>query len=118
MTNEEFYDKEIAPELLRLAALCQQKGMGFVASVEYDPINGGRGTTYFIPPDEKDKLSCAQRIVHWASQCNGNIDSLFLACDKHGQKHGHSSVYLQLLGNRNVQYSENESAAITIFKPL
>ena len=120
ITNEEFYDREIAPELLRLCKMCQDRGMGFAASVEYDPRNWGIGVTEFQPPDEFDKMSPAQRLAHWAIRSKGNIDKLFLACDRHGQKHGHTSVYLKLAGNNNEKDDPNappQMAAITVMGP-
>lgn len=112
--NEKFYDENVAPVLLKLAQQCQKRGMSFLASVEYDPENGGRGRTDFQMPDQKDKLSAAQRMVHWAARCDGNIDSFFIACDRHGKEHGHSSIYLQMAGNKNVKFSGNEIAAIAV----
>lgn len=117
MTNEEIYDSEIAPELMKLCARCKELGIAFVASVEYDAPNSGRGRTEFQPPDEADKCSAAQRIVHWASRCNGNIDALFNACNCHGREHGHSSVWLLQAGNNNIKYTGNEVAAITVIGP-
>lgn len=117
MTNEEFYDKEIAPKLKELCDLCMKREMAFVASVEFDAPNGGRGRTEFQPKDEGDRLSAAQRIVHWAARCNGNIDSFFIACDRHGREHGHSSIYLHKAGNTNVKPTGNETAAFTVVSP-
>lgn len=117
MTNEEIYDAEIAPELLKLCKRCQELGMSFVACVEYDPPNMGIGRTEFQSPDEVGKLSAAQRLTHWAARSQGNIDKLFIACDRHGRKNGHSSVYLQLAGNHNVKYDGREMAAIAIIGP-
>lgn len=117
MTNEEIYDAEIAPELLKLGKRCQELGMSFLACVEYDPINMGIGRTEFQMPDEVGKLSAAQRLTHWAARSQGNIDKLFIACERHGREHGHSSVYLQLIGNKNVKYDGRETAAITIVAP-
>lgn len=114
MTKEEIYDSEIAPVLLKLVNRCQEVGMSFVACVEYDPANQGYGRTEFQMPDEGGKLSAAQRLVHWAARSEGNIDKLMMACDKHGREHGHSSMYLQLAGNKNVKYTGNEVAAIAI----
>ncbi len=113
-TNEQIYDEEIAPELLRLAKICEERGMSFIACVEYDAKNGGIGRTDFQMPDKSGQLSGAQRLVHWAARCKGNIDSLFIACDRHGQEHGHSSIYLQMAGNKNVKFTGNEVAAITV----
>lgn len=118
MSNEEFYDKKIAPELARLSKLCEARNMAFVASVEYDPENQGRGRTEFQPADTGDQLSAAQRIVHWAARCNGNIDSLIIACIRHGEKHGHGSAYLTMLGCKSeVPYNGPATAAFTIVSP-
>lgn len=35
MTNEEWYDAEIAPKLLELCNACGDRGMSFLAEVEY-----------------------------------------------------------------------------------
>lgn len=115
--NEKFYDEQIAPVLLELARKCKERGMAFLASVEYDPLTMGRGRTDYMPVDEADKLSAAQRIVHWAARCDGNIDKFFVACDLHGKEHGHSSIYLQLAGNKNIKYTGNEVAAIAVITP-
>ena len=40
--GEKFYDKEIAPELLRLGKLCQGKGLSLLAAVEWEPDEIGR----------------------------------------------------------------------------
>lgn len=116
MNNEEFYDQEIAPKLLALCKACQDRSMAFVACVEYDPPNHGIARTEFQPPDEKDRLSSSQRLVHWAARSNGNVDKLIGAIDRHGKEHGHSSVYLQMLHNNNVKYDGPQPAfAISVF---
>lgn len=117
MSNEEFYDKEIAPALKQLCDKCMEREMAFVACVEFDPENQGYGRTEYQPKDEAGKLSSAQRLVHWAARSAGNIDKLFMACDKHGREHGHSSMYLSLIGNKNVKYTGHEMAAIAIISP-
>lgn len=120
MTNKEkekVYDEEIAPALLKVSQRCQELGMAFIASVEFDPPNGGRGRTEFQPKDTVETLSAAQRLIHWAAICDGNIDRLFIACDRHGREHGHSSVYLSQLGNKNIKYDGTEFAAFTIVTP-
>lgn len=117
MTNEEIYDAEIAPELLKLCKRCQELGMSFIACVEFDPPNMGIGRTEFQNPDEVGKLSAAQRLTHWAARSQGNIDKLFMACDRHGREHGHSSVYLHRLGNKNIKYDGREMAAIAMVVP-
>lgn len=43
--REKFYDETVAPELLRLAKLCQESGLSFVAGVEWEPDEVGRTAT-------------------------------------------------------------------------
>lgn len=118
MTNEEIYDLEIAPKLRDLCERCRELGMSFVASVEYDPEHAGRGRTEWQAPTKPTlQISAAQLLVHWAARCNGNVDSLILAIDRMAKEYGHSSVYLQLLGNKNVKYGENEAAATMVVSP-
>ncbi len=74
--------------------------------------------TEFQPPDERDKLSASQRLVHWAARAKGNVDVLIGAIDRHAKDHGHSSVYLQQLGNNNVKYDGPQpSFALAIIGP-
>jgi hypothetical protein len=112
MTSEEIYDAEIAPELLKLCKRCQELGMSFLASVEYNASDSDRGTTEFQMPI--GQISVAQLLVHWASRCSGNIDQLMLTVNRYAEKHGHSSIFLQLAGNDNVKFSGHEFAAITV----
>lgn len=109
--SEEIYDQEIAPELRRLAERCKELGMSFIAQVEFSAHNTAR-TEVEIPG-----ASCKQKLVHWAARSNGNVDSLFMAVDRHGKEHGHSSIYLKLAGNDNIKYSGNEVAAIAVITP-
>lgn len=117
MTNEEFYDKEIAPKLLKLVAKCKERKMAFLASVEYNPAEHGIGQTIFTPPDAVDQLSATQRLIHWSARAKGNVDALIMACITHGKKHGHNSIYLNQLGAKSeVPYSGAVSCAMTITK--
>lgn len=109
--SEKIYDEEIAPELLKLANRCRELGMSFIAQVEFEHGETGRTDS------ECPGASCKQKIVHWAARAEGNVDRLFLAVDRHGKEHGHSSIYLQMAGNKNIQFTENETAAITITTP-
>ena len=47
--DEAWYDAEIAPALLSLAQRCNERGMAFVAVVEYQP--GDRAGTYMVGDD-------------------------------------------------------------------
>ena len=47
--GEAWYDAEIAPALAALARRCHERGMSFIAAVEYQP--GDRGGTYCLTKD-------------------------------------------------------------------
>jgi len=44
--REKFYDEKIAPELARLARMCQDNGLAFLAGVEWDPGHHGRTVSF------------------------------------------------------------------------
>lgn len=71
--SEAIYDELIAPELLRIAKLCDEHGIGMVAKVEY--AEGETGTTHTATQPK----SVAQFIAKGAAMCNGNFDSLAIA---------------------------------------
>ena len=94
MTPEEreaFYDHEIAPVLMELARKCEDNGVSFVATVEWQP--GETGETATIQESAGIKL----RMAHWAVAAHGNADALIGALVKHGKEHGHNSIYLHML---------------------
>lgn len=91
MSDEDFYDKEVAPKLLELGKLCEQRGMSFVCFVEYLPEHFAETACV------KAKASFAFRLILWAGRCRGNIDSLMIAVQRWAQKYGHSSAILNIL---------------------
>jgi hypothetical protein len=90
--SEEFYDKEIAPELMRLAKLCEAHGMSFLAQVEYAP--GETSETKAIVAGAGIKTVIARMGI----ECHGNVDSLMIGIQRYAIKHGHSSAVLTVLG--------------------
>jgi hypothetical protein len=92
--KEQFYDEQIAPELARLAFLCQEKGLSFCAVVEFDPASYGRGRTAALAPDS----SWAIQMVNHLAKVVPNIDAFFMALTRDATERGHSSIYLQQLG--------------------
>jgi hypothetical protein len=92
MTNEGFYDTEIAPKMRELARQCEERGMSFVASVEFAPGETGETATIREDAGFKTRLTFAAMIAH------GNVDSLFFWLIKHAKTHGHQSLVLQQLG--------------------
>jgi hypothetical protein len=92
--NERFYDEVVAPELAKLNALMQDRGMGFVATVEYNP--GDFGTT--ANPAVMKSDGCL--LTYSAARSMGNIDSMAIAWAKHVRESGrpHGSMVLNQMG--------------------
>jgi len=92
--GEQFYDDHIAPELLRLGKLCEDRGMAFLAHIEFD--EGYFGTTVAIPV----KRSWAFVLAHYAVQAKGNFDALAFAVARHVRENstGHNSLILSQMG--------------------
>jgi len=72
-TNEEFYDAHVAPELARLANLCVEREMSFVAAVEYNP--GDIAETRKFTASQ----TWAMEMVALAISAMGNLDLLVFA---------------------------------------
>lgn len=89
--REEFYDREIAPELKKLCQKCEGNGLSFLAIVEWAP--GEVGKTMSVHAESGIGL----KMVLWAMQANGNADSLIMGMMRHGKEHGHNSVCLTQL---------------------
>ena len=92
MTNEEWYDAEIAPELMRLGKLCEARGMSFLCQVEYAP--GETSETKAVVAGYGIKTA----IAWMGMECHGNVDSLWWAIKRYAAKYGHSSAELHLAG--------------------
>jgi hypothetical protein len=90
--NENFYDQHIAPKLAELGKQCQERGMSFIAMVEYDP--GETGQTVMLPVGSSYQI----RLAETAMRCHGNVDLLWNAIVKHAWEHGHNSIYLNQAG--------------------
>ncbi len=92
--NEQWYDKEIAPALSKLAKKCHKKNMAFGAIVEYNPGEEGR-TTY--PTKE---MSNAMWLGLLGIKSGGNIDKVIMGYEKVTEEAGvdlkEHSIYLRL----------------------
>lgn len=80
--DEAWYDAEIAPALAALAKRCHERGMSFIAAVEYQP--GDRGGTYYLTED----AGLQMHMLHLAAQTVPNVDRYILALRKHCKEHG------------------------------
>lgn len=92
MTNEEFYDNEIAPVLAELAKKCGEREMGFLSAVGLGPES--IATTSLLFSDSGIAMTLASLAIH----AKGNVDELFFALKRYADKHGHNSIVLEMLG--------------------
>jgi hypothetical protein len=70
--NEEFYDKEIAPILLDLSTKCGERGMHFLAQVEYD------AGEYGLTRKFSDNPSLAMVMLWLCARSQNNIDGYII----------------------------------------
>jgi len=82
VNNEEWYDAEIAPALLALASRCQERGMAFISSVEYEP--GERSGTYMVP----DSAGLEMHMLHLCARTAPNVDSYVIGLQRHCAERG------------------------------
>lgn len=72
MTNEEWYDAEVAPKLRELATTCHERGMSFMAEVEYEP--GHRAGTVYLTENGGTEM----RMMWMLAQTAPNIDAFLI----------------------------------------
>lgn len=90
--KEDFYDSEIAPALMALAKKCEDRGLSFLAVVEWE--KGETGRTLSMQPGSGVEF----RMAEVGARAQGNVDALIFALMKYGREHGHSSICLAGLG--------------------
>lgn len=89
--QEKFYDDEIAPSLRILMERCKERGMSFIATVQF--ADGGVGSIGYAQPNGHAML----RMAFFACRSKGNVDDLILQLQKDGKEHGHNSIFLDML---------------------
>lgn len=67
--DEKWYDTEIAPALKDLAKRCNERGMSFLASVEFQP--GDMATTFFLTKD----AGVSMQMLKICAMTAPNVDS-------------------------------------------
>lgn len=92
MTDDEFYDDEIAPTLLHLAGRCRERQLGLFALVQLDR-RGGCGRTVALPPDVPALLR----------YCNALADSM--------KGNGDLGIGSLILGGRRSARTSGDNAA-------
>lgn len=81
--NEAWYDAEIAPALADLAKRCHERGMSFVAVVEYQP--GDRGRTAYMTEDAGLAISMVNLCAATVPNVDCYVMHLKKLCTERGQ---------------------------------
>jgi hypothetical protein len=80
--NEAWYDAEIAPALAALAIRCQERGMSFIATVEYD--HGERAGTYYLIED----VGLEMQMQYYCAMTVPSVDAYIMHLIRHCQREG------------------------------
>ena len=80
--GEDWYDAEIAPALRDLAKKCHERGMSFVAAVEYEP--GERGGTYYLTED----AGLEMQMLRICALTVPNVDAYVINLKRHAHRLG------------------------------
>lgn len=97
MTDEEFHDQIVGPELLRLAKLCEDRGLAFVAAAQWDQ-NGEFSTTKTLPAAHKLIFRYLELLTRCGTEGgNVNIDKFMMAVARDQQGKDHSSMILRMM---------------------
>lgn len=88
--GEQWYDAEIAPALAELAKRCNERGMSFVAVVEYRPCD--RGGTYMLTEDAGLPMQMLQLCARTAPNVDAYVMNLARHCKANGIDTGASFV--------------------------
>lgn len=97
MTDEEFYDTEIAPTLANLGKRCEERSLAFLAVVQFDQ-DGSTGRTVSLPKGAPAVVRWANALASCALRGGVNLDSFLFAVMKEARETGHSSAVLAQLG--------------------
>jgi hypothetical protein len=99
LTNEEFYDKEVAPVLADLARKCNARNMSFVTAIEFEPDD--TALTLMMGPDP----GLAITMMYMCAKAGVNIDAYLIGLIRHARTKNinmDQSAFLKLaLGGTN-----------------
>ena len=93
--SEQFYDKHIAPKLAELANQCHERGMSFLACVEYSP--GEHGGSYLMTEEACLQMQMIYRCAMTAPNIDAYIIGLVRYCKENGIDTGASFVMRKML---------------------
>lgn len=92
--GEAWYDAEIAPALAALAKRCRERGMAFVAVVEYQP--GDRAGTYYMTKDAGLAMTMQHLCAITAPNVDAYVTNLAKHCKSNGINTGASFVMMRI----------------------
>jgi hypothetical protein len=96
MTDEEWYDSEIAPKLLELADECSKRDLSFIAAVEYEPDSVA--FTRRFAEDVGLKMTMIGHCAKTAPNIDGYVIGLAKYCREKGIPIDASMVMQKLTG--------------------
>lgn len=96
VTDEEFYDSEVAPVLMDLAKKHQERGLAFFALSQWGAEEAARTVT--LPENPMAVFRYLNVLAQAAVGSGVNIDSFMLAVMREAREKGHSSMVLKQLG--------------------
>jgi hypothetical protein len=92
--NEDWYDREIAPKLAKLANACGNRGLSFIAVVEYE--SGNQATTTRFSEGAGLAMTMISHCAQTAPNLDGFVIGLARYCQEKGIDTGASIVMRQL----------------------
>lgn len=97
MTDEEFYDAEVAPLLLKAAKACEARGLPMACWAGYDKETGAGGVTKVWPDDWPDM---GRRPFVLGALHARTLDDLVIGYVRWARENKvpHSSVVMKLMG--------------------
>lgn len=104
--SENFYDTEIAPKLLEISKACQDRGIPFSATVEYEPDQ--RAETRFLPEGAGLAMSMLALVNHHGANVDGFIIDLLRHCRRHGIDWSNSMVLTKIGGAYSAEGERDE----------
>lgn len=90
--NEKWYDEYLAPELLRLGKECENRGLSFLAVVEWEPGKTGETRVMNKVHGFGFEMTLAAATAH------GNVDAFWRWVQRHAKEKGHGSIFLHHQG--------------------
>jgi hypothetical protein len=98
VTDEEFYDTEVAPVLMDLARKHERRGLAFLALAQWDKASKNFARTVTLPERAPAGVRYANALASATTDRGVNIDGFMIAVMKEARETGHSSMILKQLG--------------------